>query len=173
MRLGQRHWTALVMTLLAGWAVVLGRLSGQEEVMVGMPAANRGRREIEGLIGFFVNTLPLRVELAGSPTVAELLARVKARVVEAQENQDIPFEQVVELVRPVRSLAYAPLFQVSFTWQSAPRGELDLAGLKTGPSAGPGVAARAAVRYDLSLALREAGGRVGGGVEYATSLFHA
>ncbi|HEX2081775.1 MAG TPA: amino acid adenylation domain-containing protein [Longimicrobium sp.] len=172
-RLGQRHGTTLFMTLLAGWSVVLGRLSGQEEVVVGMPTANRGRREIEGLIGFFLNTLPLRVELAGSPTVAELLARVKARVLEAQENQDIPFEQVVELVRPVRSLAYAPLFQVSFTWQSAPRGELDLAGLKTAPATGPGVAARAAVRYDLSLALREAGGRVFGGVEYATSLFHA
>jgi amino acid adenylation domain-containing protein len=172
-RLGQRHGTTLFMTLLAGWAVVLGRLSGQEEVMVGMPTANRGRREIEGLIGFFVNTLPLRVDLSGSPTVAELLARVKERVVEAQGNQDIPFEQVVELVRPVRSLAYAPLFQVSFTWQSAPRGELDLAGLKTAPAAGIGVAARAAVRYDLSLSLQEAGGRVGGGVEYATSLFHA
>ncbi|HYR06818.1 MAG TPA: amino acid adenylation domain-containing protein, partial [Longimicrobium sp.] len=172
-RLGRRHGTTLFMTLLAGWAVVLGRLSGQEEVMVGMPTANRGRREIEGLIGFFLNTLPLRVELAGGPTVAELLARVKARVLEAQENQDIPFEQVVELVRPVRSLAYTPLFQVSFTWQSAPRGELDLAGLRTGPASGPGVAARAAVRYDLSLTLGEAGGRITGGVEYATSLFHA
>jgi amino acid adenylation domain-containing protein len=172
-RLGRRHGTTRFMTLLAGWAVVLGRLSGQEEVMVGMPTANRGRREIEGLIGFFVNTLPLRVELVDSPTVAELLARVKARVLEAQENQDIPFEQVVELVRPVRSLAYAPLFQVSFTWQSAPRGELDLAGVKTGPATGPGGAARAAVRYDLSLTLGEAGGRITGGVEYATSLFQA
>ncbi|HEU4561845.1 MAG TPA: amino acid adenylation domain-containing protein, partial [Longimicrobium sp.] len=172
-RLGQRHGTTLFMTLLAGWSVVLARLSGQEEVMVGMPTANRGRREIEGLIGFFLNTLPLRVELAGSPTVAELLARVKARVLEAQENQDIPFEQVVELVRPVRSLAYPPLFQASFTWQSAPRGELGLAGLKTGPATGPGAAARAAVRYDLSLTLGEAGGRITGGVEYATALFHA
>ncbi|HYH82826.1 MAG TPA: amino acid adenylation domain-containing protein, partial [Longimicrobium sp.] len=171
--LGRRHGTTRFMTLLAGWSVVLGRLSGQEEVMVGMPTANRGRREIEGLIGFFLNTLPLRVELAGSPTVAELLARVKARVLEAQENQDIPFEQVVELVSPVRSLAHAPLFQVSFTWQSAPRGELDLAGVKTGPATSPGVAARAAVRYDLSLTLGEAGGRITGGVEYATSLFHA
>ncbi|WP_420127866.1 amino acid adenylation domain-containing protein [Longimicrobium sp.] len=171
--LSKRHGTTLFMTLLAGWAVVLGRLAGQEEVMVGMPTAGRGRREIEGLIGFFVNTLPLRVDLSGSPTVAQLLARVKERVVEAQGNQDIPFEQVVELVRPVRSLAYAPLFQVSFTWQSAPRGELNLAGLKTVPTAGPGAPARAAVRYDLSLTLGEADGRITGGVQYATSLFDA
>jgi syringomycin synthetase protein SyrE len=172
-RLGQRHGTTLFMTLLAGWAVVLGRLSGQDEVVVGMPTANRGRREIEGLIGFFLNTLPLRVDLSGPPTVAELLARARARALEAQQNQDIPFEQVVERVRPVRSLAYAPLFQASFTWQSAPRGELALEGVKTLPSGVSGAAPRVTVRYDLSLNLQEAGGRVGGGVEYAASLFRA
>ncbi|HEX8319613.1 MAG TPA: condensation domain-containing protein, partial [Longimicrobium sp.] len=99
--LGQRHGTTLFMTVLAGWAAVLGRLSGQNDVVVGTPTANRGRIEIEGLIGFFVNTLALRVDLAGSPTVAELLAHVRERALGAQQNQDIPFEQVVEVVQPV------------------------------------------------------------------------
>ena len=82
--LSRRHGATLFMTLLAGWAVVLGRLSGQNDVVVGTPVANRGRREIEGLIGFFVNTLALRVELSDAPTVAEVLARVRARMLEVQ-----------------------------------------------------------------------------------------
>ncbi|HEX2189147.1 MAG TPA: condensation domain-containing protein, partial [Longimicrobiaceae bacterium] len=87
--LGARHGTTLHMTLLAGWAAVLARLSGQDEVVVGTPSANRGRSEIEGLIGFFVNTLALRVDLSGSPSVAELLGRVKERSLGAQHHQDI------------------------------------------------------------------------------------
>jgi hypothetical protein len=155
--LGQRHGTTLFMTLLAGWAAVLGRLSAQQDVVVGTPTANRGRREIEGLIGFFVNTLALRVDLAGTPTVAELLARVKARAIEAQQHQDIPFEQVVELVRPARSLAHSPVFQVMFTWQNTP------AAARSAP--------QVAAPFDLSLSLAEAGGRIVGGVEYATALY--
>jgi len=76
--LSKRHGTTLYMTLLAGWAALLGRLSGQQDVVIGTPTANRGRAEIEGLIGFFVNTLAIRVDLSGSPTVEELLSRVKA-----------------------------------------------------------------------------------------------
>ncbi|HEU0055013.1 MAG TPA: amino acid adenylation domain-containing protein, partial [Longimicrobium sp.] len=93
--LSRRRGTTLFMTLLAGWAAVLGRLSGQTDVVVGTPTANRDRRETEELIGFFVNTLALRVDLSGAPTVAELLARVRTAALEAQRNQDIPFEQVV------------------------------------------------------------------------------
>ena len=99
--------------LLAGWAAVLARLSAQEEVVIGTPTANRGRREIEGLIGFFVNTLVLRVDLSDAPTVAELLARVKQRALAAQHHQDIPFEQVVELVDPARSLSHHCLLYTS------------------------------------------------------------
>jgi len=166
--LGQRRGTTLFMTLLAGWAAVLGRLSGQDDVVVGTPSANRGRAEIEGLIGFFVNTLALRVELSGSPTVAELLEQVRARSLGAQRNQDIPFEQVVELVQPVRSLAHTPLFQVIFAWQSAAEGRLELPGLSAG---GVGPASQAMAKFDLSLALEEAGGRITGSVTYATALF--
>ncbi|HEV2734556.1 MAG TPA: amino acid adenylation domain-containing protein, partial [Longimicrobiaceae bacterium] len=162
--------TTLFMTLLAGWAAVLSRLSGQRDVVVGTPTANRGRREIEGLIGFFVNMLPVRVELAGSPTVAELLGRVKRRALEAQQHQDIPFEQVVELVQPVRSLAHSPLFQVMFAWQNAPRGSLELPGLEPAPLPG---APQETAKFDLSLSLQEAGGRIGGGVTYATALYEA
>ncbi|MFL5383082.1 MAG: non-ribosomal peptide synthase/polyketide synthase, partial [Longimicrobiaceae bacterium] len=180
--LSRRHGTTLFMTLMAGWAAVLSRLSGQDDVVVGTPSANRGRREIEGLVGFFVNTLALRVDLSGSPVVAEALARVKARALEAQANQDIPFEQVVERVQPARSLAHTPLFQVMFAWQSAPRRQLELPGLaqaSLGPAPRPGSAPgpepgpepQTTAKFDLMLSLGEAGGRIAGGVEYATSLF--
>jgi amino acid adenylation domain-containing protein len=177
--LGQRHGTTLFMTVLAGWAAVLARLSGQGEVVVGTPTANRGRIEIEGLIGFFVNTLAVRVDLAGSPSVAEVLARVKERALGAQQNQDIPFEQVVELVQPARSMAHSPLFQVMFGWQNTPpRGGLELSGQTLGSagSAGPasrsaGSASEAAAKFDLSLDLLERDGRIVGSVTYATSLF--
>ncbi|WP_420124963.1 amino acid adenylation domain-containing protein [Longimicrobium sp.] len=172
--LGQRHGTTLFMTLLAGWAAVLARLSGQDEVVVGTPTANRGRSEIEGLIGFFVNTLALRVDLSGSPSVAELLGRVKERALAAQHHQDIPFEQVVEHVHPVRSLAHTPVFQVMFGWQNAPGGSLAMPGLALGPldPAGSGGSPfPASAKTDLSLTLWEEGGRIAGVVEYATALF--
>jgi amino acid adenylation domain-containing protein len=182
--LGARHGTTLHMTLLAGWAAVLSRLSGQDEVVVGTPTANRGREEIEGLIGFFVNMLPVRVELSDAPTVAALLARVRERALGAQHHQDIPFEQVVELVQPARSMAHAPLFQAMFTWQSAPGGGAGLPGLAPAPLASaepsgrPGAGpiasapfAQATANVDLSLVLSEHGGRIAGGVTYAAALF--
>ncbi|HYH81721.1 MAG TPA: amino acid adenylation domain-containing protein, partial [Longimicrobium sp.] len=166
--LSQRHGTTLYMTLLAGWATVLARLSGQDDVVVGTPSANRGRSEVEELIGFFVNTLALRVDLSGAPTVAELLAQVKTRALEGQRNQDIPFEQVVERLRPARSLAYSPLFQVMFAWQDTAGGARELPGLQLSPaSAGP----RTTAKFDLLLALGEEDGELVGVVEYATSLF--
>ncbi|HEV3052406.1 MAG TPA: condensation domain-containing protein, partial [Longimicrobium sp.] len=150
--LSQRHGVTLYMTLLAGWAAVLARLSGQDEVVVGTPSANRGRSEIESLIGFFVNTLPLRVDLSGGPAVAELLDRVRARALEAQQNQDIPFEQVVELVQPARSLAHSPLFQVMFAWQNAGGDTLELPRLRLAPL---GSAPHVTAKFDLSLTLAE------------------
>jgi len=167
--LSRRNGTTLFMTLLAGWAVVLGRLSGQDDVVVGTPTAGRGRREIEGLIGFFINTLAIRVDLSGGATVAEVLGRVKARALGAQHHQDIPFEQVVERVDPVRSLSHSPLFQVTFAWQNAPRGSLELPGLALGRVDAPD--ARGTVKQDLGLSLSEANGRIVGSVMYATGLF--
>ncbi|HEX8431144.1 MAG TPA: amino acid adenylation domain-containing protein, partial [Longimicrobium sp.] len=89
--LSRRAGTTLFMTLLAGWAAVLSRLAGQTDVVIGTPTANRGRAEIEGLIGFFVNILVVRLDLSGRPSVNDLLGRVKSRVLEAQQHQDIPF----------------------------------------------------------------------------------
>ncbi|HEU4882537.1 MAG TPA: condensation domain-containing protein, partial [Longimicrobium sp.] len=166
--LSQRHGTTLYMTLLAGWAAVLARLSGQPDVVIGSPSANRGRAEVEELIGFFVNTLPVRVDLSDGPSVGELLARVKARALEAQRNQDIPFEQVVERLAPTRSMSYTPLFQVLFAWQNAPGGDLALPGLTV---AGVDAADADTAKFDLSLALWEQDGRIAGTLEYATALF--
>ncbi|HEX8362163.1 MAG TPA: amino acid adenylation domain-containing protein, partial [Longimicrobium sp.] len=168
--LGQRHGTTLFMTLMAAWATVLARLSGQDDVVIGTPTANRGRKEVEGLIGFFVNTLALRMDLSGAPTVAELLARVKAGALGAQHNQDIPFEQVVEVVKPARSMAHTPLFQVMFAWQGSPAGSLELAGLEL---AAAGASAHSTAKFDLSLSLQESDGAIVGGVTYATALFDA
>ncbi len=167
--LSRRHGTTLFMTLLAGWAIVLGRLSGQDDVVIGTPVANRGRREIDALIGLFLNTLPLRVDLARAPTVVELLGRVKTQVLDAQRHQDIPFEQVVERLDPVRSASHSPLFQVMFTWQNAPGTTLDLAGLTQ--SSVEARDERESVKQDLGLSLVEEHGRITGDLTYATSLF--
>ena len=165
--LSRRHGTTLFMTLLAGWAALLGRLSGQDDVVIGTPVANRSRAEVEPLIGFFVNSLALRLDLSGGPTVGELLQRVKARALEAQQHQDLPFEQVVEIVRPPRSLAHTPVFQVMFAWQNAGESDLELPGLRVAPVRVPCSFAK----FDLTLSLAEVGGRIAGGLEYATALF--
>ena len=166
-RLSLRHGTTLYMTLLAGWAALLARLSGQEDVVIGTPVANRTRTEIEPLIGFFVNTLALRIDLAGSPSVVELLVRVRERTLEAQRHQELPFEQVVEIVQPPRRLSHTPIFQTMFAWQNAPEGKLDLAGVSVASIGAAGVTAK----FDLSLSLQEVGREVVGGAEYATSLY--
>ena len=165
--LSQRHGVTLYVTFLAAWAALMARLSGQEDVVIGSPAANRGRAEFEPLIGFFVNTLPMRIDLSGDPTVDELLARVKEQALAAQQHQDLPFEQVVEAVQPQRSLAYAPLFQVMFAWQNTPGDAFDLPGLRIASSTPPLVTAR----LDLVLWLNDSDGCIKGSVEYATSLF--
>ncbi|MBW3655690.1 MAG: amino acid adenylation domain-containing protein, partial [Gemmatimonadetes bacterium] len=166
--LGQRHGATLHMTLLAGWATVLARLSGQDDVVVGTPTAGRGSSEVEGLIGLFVNTLALRVDLSGAPTVAELLRRVRERALEAQRHQDVPFEQVVERVRPARSLSHTPLFQVMLAWQETSPGELELPGIAAAPLGG---VEEGAAPFDLTLSLAPRGGRISGDVVYATALF--
>ncbi|HEV7369814.1 non-ribosomal peptide synthetase, partial [Arenibaculum sp.] len=165
--LGQRHGTTLFMTVLAGWALVLSRLSGQEDVVIGTSSANRTRAEVEGLIGFFVNMLALRLDLSGSPSAEELLARAKAVALGAQAHQELPFEQVVELVKPARSLAYTPVFQVTFAWQNFEKGRFDLPGLAVETVQWTPTTSK----FDLTLTLGESGGRIAGGIEYATALF--
>src|ERR1041385_3160407 len=167
--LSRRHGTTLFMTLLAGWAALMGRLSGQEEVVIGIPVANRGRAEIKNLIGFFVNTLAVRVNVSGAQTVRELLEHTKRQALAAQQHQDIPFEQVVELVNPPRSLSHTPLFNVMFAWQNGVEEKLEFPGVEIEVLSAGSVKAK----FDLSLSLEETGGRIRGEVGYATALFEA
>ncbi|NWB26688.1 amino acid adenylation domain-containing protein [Pseudomonas gingeri] len=167
--LSLRHGSTLFMTLLAGWAVVLARLSGQSEVLIGTPTANRSRRETEDLIGFFVNTLVLRLSLTDSPTVSQLLEHSRAVTLGAQEHQELPFEQVVEQLNPTRSQAYSPLFQVMFAWENTEPGTLRLSGLESRPLRG----GHQAAKFDLTLVLAEQDGVISGGLEYASALFDA
>jgi amino acid adenylation domain-containing protein len=166
--LSRKHSTTMYMTVLAGWAALLVRLSGQDEVVIGTPVANRNRVELEGLIGFFVNTLALRLGVSETATVMELLERVKGQVLAAQEHENLPFEQVVEIIRPPRSLAHNPVFQVMFAWQNAPKGMIDLAGLQVSPLID---LPHNISKFDLTLWLREEGNQIVGVVEYATALY--
>nr|WP_326929400.1 non-ribosomal peptide synthetase [Burkholderia pseudomallei] len=166
-RLSQRHGVTPYMTLLSSWAAVLSRLSGQEEVVIGSPVAGRNRTEIEALIGFFVNTLALRLDLSSEPTVGELLKRTKAQVLSAQAHQDLPFDQVVERVKPPRSTAHPPLFQVMFVWQNMPAGELTIPGLTIRAVETPLQTAQ----FELTLSLQEAGDDIVGHLNYASALF--
>ncbi|MCP3478013.1 non-ribosomal peptide synthase/polyketide synthase (plasmid) [Bradyrhizobium sp. CCGUVB1N3] len=166
-RLSRQHGTTLFMTVLAAWAAVLSRLSGQDDIVIGVPSANRGRGEIEGLIGFFVNTLALRLDLSGEPSVLQLLERTRRTALAAQEHQDLPFEQVVEIVQPPRRLDHTPLFQVGLAWQNNAVRSFDLAGLNV-EAAGDGYDQ---VKFDLELNLSERGEVIAGTLGYATALF--
>lgn len=165
--LGARHGATLYMTLLAVWALVLSRLSGQHDVVIGSPVANRGRREVQDQIGFFVNMLALRLDLDGDPDIAALLARTKAAVLAAQEHGELPFEQVVEQVNPARSLAWTPVFQVAFAWHNDTAWDLRFEGL-TAHMRDP---ALSMAKFDLNLSMIEQGDAIAGVIEYATALF--
>jgi hypothetical protein len=148
--LGARHGAPLHVTLLAAWAALLSRLSGQHDVVVGTPVANRGRAGTEGLIGAFAHLLPVRVSLSGAPSGAELLGRVMERVLGARELQEVPFERVMEPA--------AVPFQTMVALESGPETALGLPGHD-----GSGL--------DLSLRVRDLDAGVAGGVEYARDLF--
>ena len=163
--LGRRHGMTLYMLAVAAWGVVLSRLSRQEEVVIGTVTANRGRPEIESLIGFFVNTQALRVDVRGS--VTELLREVKALILEAQEHQELPFDRVVEIVKPLRSLGHTPIFQVMLTWTGNEGASLQLPGLSVKPMQTGYLASK----FDLELNLRTADERFEGELRYATALF--
>src|SRR5262249_6534633 len=117
--LSRREGVTLYMTLLAILQTLLWRYSGQEDIAVRTPIANRRRGELESLIGFFVNTLVLRTDVSGNPTFRELVQQVRETALGAYAHQDVPFEMLVEVLQPERSMSYTPLFQVLFVLQNA------------------------------------------------------
>ncbi|MCL1466000.1 non-ribosomal peptide synthetase [Argonema galeatum] len=127
--LSQQESVTLFMTLLAAFQTLLYRYTNQEDIAVGSPIANRNMSEIEGLIGFFVNSLVLRTNLSGNPTFRELLGRVREVTLGAYSHQDLPFEKLVEELHPERNLNRHPLFQVVFGFENAPMSALELPGL--------------------------------------------
>jgi amino acid adenylation domain-containing protein len=165
--LGRREGATPFMTLLAVYAILLQRYSGQDTVVVGTPIANRNRREIEGLIGFFANTLVLRTDLGDDPTFRNLVRRVRENALGAYAHQDLPFEKLVDELQPPRDMSHAPVFQVMLVHQGPPGEELTLGdvGLSAFGSGAP------AARYDLTLTCAEMGGGLSCGIDFSADLF--
>ena len=143
------------------------RYSGQSDISVGTPVAGRTRAEVEPLIGFFVNTLVLRTKVERSWSFREMLARVREVCLGAYAHQDVPFEMLVEMLQPERSLSHSPLFQVMFTLQNTPTQEAEMPGVRLGTVATENRVAK----FDLSLTAWEEAGELGGTVQYSTDLF--
>ncbi|WP_425262427.1 condensation domain-containing protein, partial [Pseudomonas delhiensis] len=167
--LAQRENVTLFMLLLASFQVLLQRYSGQSDTRVGVPIANRGRVETERLIGFFVNTQVMRAEVDGQASFRDLLRQVRQAALEAQEYQDLPFEQLVEALQPERSLSHNPLFQVMFNHQSEERKEsrVQLPGLSVEGLEWENRSAQ----FDLSLNTVEHARGLSAALTYATDLF--
>ncbi|HYX25073.1 MAG TPA: amino acid adenylation domain-containing protein, partial [Thermoanaerobaculia bacterium] len=165
--LGRRRGCTLFMTVLAAFQALLQRYTGQDDVAVGSPIANRNRGELEALIGFFVNMLVLRTDLGGDPSFEELLERVRRTAVGAYAHQDLPFEKLVGELRPDRDLRHTPLFQVSFQLLNVPVAALELPGLAPHPLP---FAARSA-KFDFDLALTDEAARLSGVLDYNADLF--
>ncbi|MFL6192561.1 MAG: amino acid adenylation domain-containing protein, partial [Thermoanaerobaculia bacterium] len=169
-RVGYENRATLFMTLLAAFDVLLYRWSGQEDLSVGMPIANRNLPEIQDLIGFFVNTLVLRTDVSGDPTFLDLLGRVRDVALDAFDHQDLPFDRLVVELAPERNPATTPLFQVLFTLRHMESGGLGLGrGVTAEPFAGNG--GERTSKFDLSLHVARGEGEMAAIIEYAAALF--
>jgi len=166
-QLGQQEKATLFMTLLAAFKTLLYRYTGQTDILVGSPIANRNRSEIEALIGFFVNTLVLRSDLNGNPTFRELLRSVREVALGAYAHQDVPIEKLVEELQPERDLSYSPLFQVAFALQNGLTQTLELPGLTLNFNE----IDTATANFDLTLFLEETDRGLTATWEYSTNLF--
>ena len=166
-RLSRREGATLFMVLMAGFKALLMRYSGEEDVVVGTVVANRTRREVEGLIGFFVNTLALRTDLSGNPSIVESIRREREVALGAYGRQEAPFEKLVEEINPQRDLSRSPLFQVMMALQNMRQEELSPGGLN---AIRAGEETRSA-KFDLTLDLMEGEEGIGGVVEYSQDLY--
>ncbi|HKV07245.1 MAG TPA: amino acid adenylation domain-containing protein, partial [Thermoanaerobaculia bacterium] len=167
--LGSRVGATDFMTLLSLFQALLSRVSGQEELATGTVIANRGRSELEPMIGFFANTLVLRGDLSGRPGLRDLLLRTRESALEAYAHQDLPFESLVEALQPPRATSHTPLFQVMLVLQNAPQKALSLPELEAALIEGGNRTGGA--RFDLTLDLAETPLGLAGSLEYATDLF--
>ena len=158
---------SLFMVLHAAFVVLLARWSGQDDVVIGTVTANRNRSELENMLGCFVNTLALRTKLKAGESFIQLLARVKQTDLAAYAHQNLPFEQLVEAMHPVRSLQHTPIFQVMLVLQNAPIPVADLPGLALKPVA---IEAEAA-KFDLTLSFTEQANDLSGIIEYSVNRF--
>ena len=165
--LSRKSGTTLFMTLLAAFATLLYRYSGQSDILIGSPIANRHRSELESLIGFFVNTLVLRTSFEDNPSFEKLLAQVRETTLKAYEHQDVTFEQVVEALQPQRSLSHSPLFEVMFVLQNTPMGKIKLPGVTLSQLERK----RTIAKFDLTLLMSETDQELVGAWEYNTDLF--
>ncbi|WP_428244384.1 amino acid adenylation domain-containing protein [Gynuella sp.] len=165
--LSQKHGTTLFMTILTGWSVLMARLSGQNDVVVGIPFANRNVANTESLIGMFVNTLAIRTDIRNNPLVSNLLTEVRKHTLDAQANQDLPFEQLVELLEPPRSMSFSPIFQTMFVWQNVLDEDFSISDLDFQDISDDTDIAQ----FDLTLSMQEDDSQLKGSLNYATSLF--
>ncbi|MFE7594354.1 amino acid adenylation domain-containing protein, partial [Kitasatospora sp. NPDC057512] len=171
--LARRSGTSLFMVLQAGLAALYTRLGAGEDIPIGSPIAGRTDEALDELVGFFVNTLVLRTDTSGDPSFLELLERVRETALAAYAHQDVPFEHLVEVLNPSRSLSHHPLFQTILAVQNAPMGEFTLPGLRVSARAVPTGTAKFDLGFNLSERFGPDGGPDGitGVVEYATELF--
>ncbi|MDB9507183.1 condensation domain-containing protein, partial [Microcystis aeruginosa CS-338/01] len=169
-RLSQESGATLFMTLLAAFFVLISRYSGQLDVLVGSPIANRNSSAIEKLMGFFANTLALRGDLGGNPSFLELLERVKQTTLSAYAHQDLPFEMLVEKLQLNRDLSHNPLVQVMFSLQNTPQSEASLSGLKMENLP---LSVELKARFDLEVNFWEVSDRLEAVWCYSTDLFAA
>jgi len=167
--LGRAHGTTMFMTLLAAFNVLLYRCTGQRDLAVGSPIANRTRTELEGLIGFFVNTVALRTQLSGDSTFRDILRRVRETAISAYDNQDVPFEQVVAELKPERNLGGTPIVNVMFFVRADLGDALELDGLQVERFPLTSTSSR----FDLMMRVTERSGGLVCSLQYDTDLFDA
>ncbi|MEE4186423.1 MAG: amino acid adenylation domain-containing protein [Gammaproteobacteria bacterium] len=155
------------MTLIAVYALLLSRYSGQDDLLIGTPIAGRPHSQLENLIGFFVNMLIIRADLTGNPSFSQLLTRIRATTLDAFAHQDLPFEKLIEALHPERDMSRSPVFQFAFILQNAPTPGADL-GARLGE---PVAVTHANSKFDMTLGMWETGNALGGSFEFDTDLF--